>query len=128
MNTYRIKVVPKQDESGDRLSDQVGEGEQLTYEYDFGDDGVHEIKIEKALTAEPGKHYPCALAASASAHRKTAVARPATNISRKFCVTQSMRNTTNSPNGPAKPSTSMPSTKPWGVCHEPRHHRTRDNP
>ncbi len=51
MNTCRIKVVPKQDESSDRLSDQVGEGEQLTYE----DDGVHEIKIEKALTAEPAR-------------------------------------------------------------------------
>ena len=110
MNTCRIKVVPKQGESSDRLSDQVGEGEQLTCEYDFGDDWVHDIKIGKALAAEPGKHYPCALAASAPAHRKAAVARPATNIFWKSGVTQSTRNTTNSSNGPAKPSTPKPST------------------
>ncbi len=50
-----------QNESSYLLSDLVGEGEQLTYEYDFGDGWIHEIKIEKMLVAEPGKHYPLCL-------------------------------------------------------------------
>ncbi len=93
-----------QNESSYLLCDLVGEDEQLTYGYDFGDDWVHEIKIERVLTADPGKHYPCALAASAPARPKTAPARPATNIFWKSCVTRSTRNTTNFSNGPVKTS------------------------
>ncbi len=50
-----------QNESSYLLSDLVDEGDRLTYEYDFGDDWVHEIKIEKVLIAEPGTHYPLCL-------------------------------------------------------------------
>ena len=32
------------------------------YEYDFGDGWLHELKIEKALPAEPGARYPTCLA------------------------------------------------------------------
>lgn len=41
-----------------RLDQIAGEGETLTYEYDFGDGWDHEIKIEKALAADPIIHYP----------------------------------------------------------------------
>ncbi|MGA7965646.1 MAG: plasmid pRiA4b ORF-3 family protein [Gammaproteobacteria bacterium] len=51
-----------QDESRYRLSDLAGKGGRLAYEYDFGDGWMHELKIEKTLAAEPGKHYPLCLA------------------------------------------------------------------
>lgn len=41
-----------------RLDQLVGEGDKLTYEYDFGDGWEHELKIEKVLTPEPGMRYP----------------------------------------------------------------------
>lgn len=44
-----------QDENAYRLSDLVGEGGRLAYEYDFGDAWMHEIRIEKELPAESGK-------------------------------------------------------------------------
>ena len=34
------------------------EGGKLRYEYDFGDGWEHEIKVEKALDADPTTHYP----------------------------------------------------------------------
>ncbi len=40
------------------LDSLAGPGDRLNYEYDFGDGWMHEIQIEKTLTAEPGKHYP----------------------------------------------------------------------
>jgi hypothetical protein len=41
-----------------RLDQLVAIGKKLIYEYDFGDGWEHEIKIEKALTPEPGMRYP----------------------------------------------------------------------
>ncbi len=45
-----------------RLDKIAGAGDVLIYEYDFGDGWEHEIKIEKILPAEKGKHYPLCLA------------------------------------------------------------------
>ncbi len=45
-----------------RLDKVAGPGDTLFYEYDFGDGWVHEIKIEKALLADPTVHYPRCLA------------------------------------------------------------------
>ena len=33
-------------------------GERFLYAYDFGDYWQHEIRLEKVLEPEPGKHYP----------------------------------------------------------------------
>ena len=41
-----------------RLDQIVAAGKTLIYEYDFGDGWEHELKIEKALTPEPGMRYP----------------------------------------------------------------------
>jgi hypothetical protein len=43
--------------------DSLVRGEQLTflYEYDFGDSWEHELRIEKTLPREGGKHYPVCL-------------------------------------------------------------------
>jgi hypothetical protein len=35
-----------------------GEGDKFTYEYDFGDDWQHEIKIEKVLPPDPKQKLP----------------------------------------------------------------------
>lgn len=35
-----------------------GEGDKFTYEYDFGDDWQHEIKIEKVLPPDPNQPLP----------------------------------------------------------------------
>jgi len=35
--------------------------DKLVYTYDFGDDWIHEIKVQKILTAQPGEHYPLCL-------------------------------------------------------------------
>ncbi|GBE41974.1 plasmid pRiA4b ORF-3-like protein [bacterium BMS3Bbin10] len=39
-----------------------GPGDAFSYEYDFGDSWIHEIRIEKALPADPAVHYPRCLA------------------------------------------------------------------
>lgn len=39
-----------------------GEGDNFTYEYDFGDSWEHEIRIEKTLPPESGTRYPICLA------------------------------------------------------------------
>lgn len=47
----------------DVLLDEVAEeGDTLSYEYDFGDGWVHELKIEKVLDPEPSASYPRCLA------------------------------------------------------------------
>ena len=38
-----------------------GEGAKFIYEYDFGDCWDHEVKMEKILPLEEGKHYPVCL-------------------------------------------------------------------
>ena len=45
-----------------RLDKIATEGDVFIYEYDFGDGWIHEIKVEKALNAEPAVHYPVCLA------------------------------------------------------------------
>ena len=45
-----------------RLSDIAPtKGSKLLYEYDFGDDWFHEIRVEKILNPEPGVRYPVCL-------------------------------------------------------------------
>lgn len=47
------------DESKTKLSQAVKqEGSKFLYIYDFGDDWVHVIKLEKILKSEPGLKYP----------------------------------------------------------------------
>lgn len=45
-----------------RLATLVSEGEQLIYEYDFGDDWQHEVLVEKELPVEADVCYPNCLA------------------------------------------------------------------
>lgn len=45
-----------------RLDKVGGPGDAFPYEYDFGDGWTHEIRIEKALPADPAVHYPRCLA------------------------------------------------------------------
>lgn len=40
------------------VGEVITKGDKLTYEYDFGDSWIHEIKVEKELPAEPGVFYP----------------------------------------------------------------------
>src|SRR3990167_10189611 len=45
-----------------RLSDIAPtKASKLLYEYDFGDDWFHEIRVEKILNPEPGVRYPVCL-------------------------------------------------------------------
>jgi hypothetical protein len=47
------------DTTGKKLNKLVsGEGDKFTYEYDFGDDWQHEIKIEKVLPSDPKQALP----------------------------------------------------------------------
>jgi hypothetical protein len=47
------------DERRVKLSQIVaGAGFKLRYEYDFGDDWMHEVLVEKILPPEPGQSYP----------------------------------------------------------------------
>lgn len=41
-----------------RLDKLVAVGGKIVYEYDFGDDWEHELKIEKAYPAQAGMRYP----------------------------------------------------------------------
>src|SRR5882672_1298162 len=41
--------------------------ERFTYEYDFGDSGVHDIRIEATLPIDPARRYPVCIAGKCSA-------------------------------------------------------------
>ncbi|MBI5899698.1 MAG: plasmid pRiA4b ORF-3 family protein [Rhodocyclales bacterium] len=46
------------DERKHKLSSVAKAGDRFTYTYDFGDDWIHAIKVEKVTQVEPGVHYP----------------------------------------------------------------------
>ncbi|MDP2823689.1 MAG: plasmid pRiA4b ORF-3 family protein [Sulfuritalea sp.] len=46
------------DERKFRLADVAGVGSRFTYTYDFGDDWIHLVKVEKILAPTPGAPYP----------------------------------------------------------------------
>lgn len=46
------------DEAKFRLAEVAGVGSRFTYTYDFGDDWIHVIKVEKVLAPTPGVRYP----------------------------------------------------------------------
>ncbi|MDQ6849350.1 MAG: plasmid pRiA4b ORF-3 family protein [Actinomycetota bacterium] len=46
------------DESRAKLFRVASEGDRLRYSYDFGDNWVHHVTVEKVLDAEPGTRYP----------------------------------------------------------------------
>lgn len=49
-----------------RLDSITKPGDSIVYEYDFGDNWQHELKIEKSFPENTGTHYPrCAVAAGA---------------------------------------------------------------
>src|SRR3954471_13596926 len=58
--------VPDKDFDMDVLSERTaklnriapGEKSRFTYEYDFGDDGLHDVLVEKVLPPEPDAQYP----------------------------------------------------------------------
>jgi len=50
-----------QNERNVRLDRIAAEGDQLIYEYDFGDGWEHELLIEQVLPAEKGRRYPLCL-------------------------------------------------------------------
>ena len=47
-----------QNERAVRLDSVAAQGDKVTYEYDFGDGWLHELKIEKTIPADPSLHYP----------------------------------------------------------------------
>lgn len=56
---------PDYDDGGDsedertvRLDELVGVGDRFEYEYDFGDDWMHEVKVERKLPVDDRMHYP----------------------------------------------------------------------
>ncbi len=53
------------DDSGAKLFRVVSERDRLDYSYDFGDNWVHQVTVEKALDAEPGTFTDAALIAFA---------------------------------------------------------------
>jgi hypothetical protein len=56
------------DEHKVRLADVAPrKGSKLQYDYDFGDNWEHEIKVEAVLPAEPGAHYPVCVAGEGAA-------------------------------------------------------------
>ncbi|MDP9118554.1 MAG: plasmid pRiA4b ORF-3 family protein [Actinomycetota bacterium] len=46
------------DESQVKLARLVSEGDRMNYVYDFGDNWVHHVLVEKVLQAEPATRYP----------------------------------------------------------------------
>jgi len=46
------------DERKFRLGDVASVGSRITYTYDFGDDWIHLVKVEKVLPPAPGVGYP----------------------------------------------------------------------
>ncbi len=46
------------DERKFRLAEVAGAGSRFTYAYDFGDDWIHVITVEKVLAPTPGVRYP----------------------------------------------------------------------
>jgi hypothetical protein len=50
-----------------RLRDVLAVGEQFLYRYDFGDDWLHLIKVERKQPADPSAVYPCCMAGERSA-------------------------------------------------------------
>lgn len=46
------------DETRAKLFRLAGEGDRLSYIYDFGDGWVHQVTVEKVVEAEPGTRYP----------------------------------------------------------------------
>jgi Plasmid pRiA4b ORF-3-like protein len=46
------------DERRYRLAQLADNGARFTYEYDFGDDWGHEVRVEKLLPADAGVRYP----------------------------------------------------------------------
>jgi len=54
------------DEVEDESKVSIGElcprvNDKLAYVYDFGDHWIHEVKVQKILSAKPGEHYPLCL-------------------------------------------------------------------
>ena len=46
------------DEAKGKLFRLVEQGDRFGYLYDFGDNGVHQLTVDKVLAAEPGVRYP----------------------------------------------------------------------
>jgi hypothetical protein len=46
---------------------QLRRMERFTYEYDFGDNWIHDIRIEATLSIDPAKHYPVCVGGKCSA-------------------------------------------------------------
>jgi hypothetical protein len=44
--------------------------ERFTYEYDFGDSWIHDIRIEATLPINPARRYPVCVAGKCSARRE----------------------------------------------------------
>lgn len=69
---HRYKLIHNREETVNekrvKLSQVVyHERSKFACEYDFGDDWMHEILVEKILQPEPGKRYPLCLAGRRSA-------------------------------------------------------------
>jgi len=55
------------DERKFRLAELAGVGSRFSYTYDFGDDWIHLVKVEKILAPAPGVRYPRCTAGKHSA-------------------------------------------------------------
>jgi hypothetical protein len=49
--------------------------ERFTYEYDFGDSWIHDVRIEATLPIDPARRYPACIAGNCSRRRRTAADR-----------------------------------------------------
>jgi hypothetical protein len=58
-----MEIDEAQNEKKVRIGEVArGPKSRFTYEYDFGDDWLHEILVEKILPVDPGVNYPICLA------------------------------------------------------------------
>ena len=53
---------PPKSERRTRLGTVARQGTAIRYVYDFGDDWVHRVVVEKVLQADPRTSYPCCIA------------------------------------------------------------------
>jgi len=60
--TARGGGPPPKSERGARLGTVARQSTAIRYVYDFGDDWIHRVVVEKVLQANPRMSYPCCIA------------------------------------------------------------------
>jgi Plasmid pRiA4b ORF-3-like protein len=106
------------DEAKGKLFRLVKPGDRFGYLYDFGDNWVHRITVEKVAAAEPGVRYPRCVTGQGACPRRTSAARGVMTSSRRRSLTRDIPTTTNASSGRVghstrTASTSTRPTEPW---------------